>query len=226
MAATVMTVELGTIHQIAYSFRLYNHIHVASSHSIDLCWRHKAQWILMNSFINSSILVAIVYWGVLSPGFSTNPVVISFDLFEHIFPPIFGVLEIILTPIPVRFQHFIHPVVYLITYISVTIIFYYGDPNTGAIYHSVLDYGNPGLSTITIVGCSALVVVLQLFLWGLYKCRVIITRRLTSSSFATSQVVEMTPSPDADVHEYGDNPSYQTRVDVVDVEHQGEPGKV
>ena len=147
------------------------------SHSTDLSWRHKAQWVLMNAFINSSILVTIVYWGALNPGFSTNPLFISYDLFEHIFPSIIGVLDIFVTPIPIRFQHFIHPVIYLLTYIFVTILFYYGDPNTDAIY-SILDYRNPGLSTITVLGCSALVVVLQLFLWGLYKCRMIVARPL------------------------------------------------
>ena len=187
------------------------------SHSTDLSWRHKAQWVLMNAFINSSILVTIMYWSALNPGFSTNPLVISYDLFEHIFPSIIGVLEIFLTPIPIRFQHFIHPVIYLLIYIFVTILFYYGDPNTDAIY-SILDYRNPGLSTITVLGSSALVLVLQLFLWGLYKCRVIVARRWTSSSSAGSQPVEMTSSADANVFVDGNNSPNQTQVDV---ENQG-----
>ena len=172
----------------------------------------------MNAFTNSSILVTIVFWGALNAKFSTEPLYISVDLFEHIFPSIFGVLEIILTPIPIRFQHFIHPVIYLLTYMFVTILFYFGDANTGAIY-PILDYGDAGLSTITVLGCLALTVVLQLFLWGLYKLRVIIASRLTSSGSSASQPVEMTSSADANVYVHGNYSSNQ-QADVVDVEYQ------
>ena len=156
----------------------------------------------MNVFINSGILVAIVYWTVFQAPFASTAVGITYDFVCHIFPPIIGVFEVMVTPIPVRIQHAVFTLIYLLLYVVNTVIYFYADPNTGAIY-PILDYSNPTLSIITICSCAVAIFVLQLLIWVLYRCRMLIIQKTMSSTEA--EHVEMTNVLDYDGDESHSN---------------------
>ena len=73
----------------------------------------------MSIFINISILITIVYWG-----FIRVPLPLIYDLTAHTFPSILGLLEVVLTPIPVKLQHVIYPLIYSIIYIIFTVVYW------------------------------------------------------------------------------------------------------
>ena len=113
-----------------------------------LSWRHKLQWLVLNIIMNFSVLVTVVYWSFLKV-----PLPIIFDLTCHTFPSILGIIEILLTPIPVKIQHVVYPLGYGAIYLMFTLIFYLaGGTNSmledTAIYPGILDWNEPGTTCI------------------------------------------------------------------------------
>ncbi|XP_072018275.1 protein rolling stone-like [Amphiura filiformis] len=147
-----------------------------------LSWRHKLHWLLLNIYMNISILVTIVYWSFLHSPYSS----LYYDLTEHTFPSILGLLDVILTPIPVRLIHFVYPFTYGMSYMLFTVIYWAAggtDPNgNSGIYPGFLDWDEPGTTTLHVVLCGVAICLTQVFLWGLFKIKMAVFRRTVSSS--------------------------------------------
>ena len=140
----------------------------------------------MTVYTNVSILVTIVYWGVLYNPDNSSPSQLYYDLTAHTFPSILGVLDILLTPIPVRIIHMVYPVSYALTYMTFTLIYWAAggtdsSGNTG-IYPGFLDWADPGMTSLSIFLCAIGITVCQFVLWGLYRLKMFLFERLVPSS--------------------------------------------
>ncbi|XP_072013884.1 protein rolling stone-like [Amphiura filiformis] len=162
--------------------RYYHYSDRESLPAVELSWRHRVQWCLMNIYMNFSIIVTVVYWSFLR-----MPLPIIFDLTCHTFPSILGIVEVLLTPIPVRIQHVIYVWIYGGIYVTFTLIFYAANgesPFTGSseIYPNILDWAKPRMTIKAMVVVVLAIFGCQLFLWVLYKCRVYVARRFMYSA--------------------------------------------
>ncbi|XP_072018273.1 protein rolling stone-like [Amphiura filiformis] len=148
---------------------------------IALRFRHKLQWLLLNVYMNVSILVTVIYWSFLR---ASIPILL--DLTLHAFPCLLGLIDVIITPIPVRLQHAVYPLGYGVVYLIFTLIYWAAggtDPNgnTG-IYPGLLDWEDPGTTCITIACSMGAVLISQVILWGMFKIKMVIIRRCSSTS--------------------------------------------
>lgn len=148
-----------------------------------LSCRHKLQWFLMIVYTNMSIIVTIVYWSVL---YSPDPSLLYYNLTAHTFPSILGVLDILLTPIPVRIIHVVYPVSFALTYMIFTLIYWAAggtDPSgNSAIYTGFLDWDGPGMTSLSMFLCAIGITVCQFVLWGLFRLKMVLYNRLVPSS--------------------------------------------
>ena len=169
---------------------------VNSSTSSDLNWSHKLQWFLQSICANISIVISIVYWSFLR-----IPLPIIYDLSAHTFPALLGVIDIIMTPIPVKLQHVVYPLVYAAIYALFTVVYWAaGGRNImgeTAIYPGLVDYATPGVTCIALVGIAVAIVVCQVALWGLYRVKlVVINRYVRKGSSGAASESEAPPSVD------------------------------
>ncbi len=149
-----------------------------------LSWRHKLQWLVLNIYMNVSILVTIVYWSFLySPGYSS----LYYDLTEHTFPSILGIIDVVITPIPIRLVHVVYPFTYGIGYIVFTVIYWAAggtDPSgNSGIYPGFLDWDEPRPTSLNVFLCAVAICASQALLWGIYKMKMAIFRITVSSSY-------------------------------------------
>ncbi|XP_038056147.1 protein rolling stone-like [Patiria miniata] len=134
--------------------------------------RHKIHWMFFNITINLNILVTFIYWGALyNPAFP-----FFYDFHVHTVTSIVSLLDLFLTPIPVRFLQFIYPISFDVAYLALTVIFWAAGgrtiSSTGAIY-PFIDYTNsPGLAAGVILGIFVAVIIMHGLIWALYKLRV------------------------------------------------------
>ena len=144
--------------------------------------------------MNFSVLVTIVYWSFLK-----IPLPIIFDLTCHTFPSILGVIEILLTPVPVKIQHVVYPIGYGFIYLMFTLIFYLaGGTNSllddPAIYHGILDWTEPGTTCIANLIIVVAMIGCQIFLWALYKARMVVVKHFMHASVTVHTRVVSEPA--------------------------------
>ena len=133
----------------------------------------KSFWLLYIISANAGLLVTAGYWTVL---FEEDEPVDANNITKHALNSVFMVIDTFLSSIPVRLFHSVYPLLYIIVYLTFTVVYWQlgGTNNQGQPYiYSLLDYNNFQASTGCIIGFFLLLVqpVLQLILFGLVKLR-------------------------------------------------------
>ena len=133
----------------------------------------KSFWLLYIISANAGLLVTAGYWTVL---FEEDEPIDANNITKHALNSVFMVIDTFLSSIPVRLFHSVYPLLYIIVYLTFTVIYWQlgGTNNQGQPYiYSLLDYNNFQASTGCIIGFFLLLVqpVLQLILFGLVKLR-------------------------------------------------------
>lgn len=143
----------------------------------DLPWYFKMVWVLFSIASVGSVLVTLVFFIFLWPLFNTSSIGMMNLQLHGINSLIIGV-EVVLSAVPCRLYHFVYALLYGITYLIFSAIFY-GAGNTEPIYPGVLDWRKPGQTTMfcLILGFIGMPI-LQSFFFLVYKIRMFIYRKL------------------------------------------------
>ena len=126
----------------------------------------KIQWILYNISLPTSLLVTIVFWGVL---YTTNPN-ITIDVYNasvHSLNTVFMLIEQYVGAIPTRLLHVYQPATYSLSYVLFSIIIFFVDGTV--LYRLVLDWNHPGVTIGVIGGIVLFYLVSQLVFYLIYR---------------------------------------------------------
>lgn len=139
---------------------------------IPMAWYHEALWVMYNIAANSALVLTILYWTTLKPAQKTN----GLEFTVHALNSVFVLIETMLGMFPVRVLHVIHSVLFSITYVMFTFIYWAcgGTNLQGQTFiYEHLDYtGNPGQAVGMLLGWLLLGHPLsQIALYGLYRLR-------------------------------------------------------
>lgn len=158
-------------------------------------WYQKIQWLLYYFGVHMAVTVCILYWALLYNGGPVDGV----NIHTHLLNGIIAVIDVLFSGVPVRFLHFIYPVLFGIVYAVFTGI-YFAAGGTNAVgdpyVYRVLDYGNsPGTATAYVVAVVVVFIpIVHLLLFGLYSMRFWISCYIWSrreSSATASSSTEM-----------------------------------
>ncbi|XP_022107394.1 protein rolling stone-like isoform X2 [Acanthaster planci] len=133
-----------------------------------LLLRHKTHWFLFAMTTDINFLVTLVYWCALY--MPSLPLI--YDLTMHTLTSVVCLLDLALTPVPVRLLHCIYPLLLGTVYLAFTVVFWaVGGYGREPIYW-LLDYSNyPGRAAGAIVGIFVALLFLHVVVWALYKLK-------------------------------------------------------
>ncbi|XP_061168113.1 protein rolling stone-like [Saccostrea echinata] len=136
-----------------------------------MTWYLKTNWVIFNFANSAAIVVTLMYWGLVYSGGSVTVI----DTLTHGVNAVYVLVNVSVSAIPIRIYHFFHGVVFGVTYVIFTVIYYAAGgtnhQNKSYIY-SVLDWDDPG---ITLAYCAAVGLVAMplchLMIYGIYALR-------------------------------------------------------
>lgn len=153
---------------------------VLGNERVALPWFFKATWVLLNMANVGCVLVTVVFFAFLWPMFNVSHIDL-FNLQLHGINSVIIGLEFFLTAVPSRLYHYIYPLMYGLTYLIFSAIFY-GAGNTNPIYPNVLDWSKPGqTAVICLLLGFVFMPLLQLLFFLMYKLRLFIYKQISSS---------------------------------------------
>ncbi|KAK6176188.1 hypothetical protein SNE40_014518 [Patella caerulea] len=139
-------------------------------------WYSKISWILANIISVWAVIVSLIYYIALFP---SNGVLLFHDVNVHLMNSVIVLIDTALCARPVRILHVIYPVIYGLTYLVFSLIYWSMDPVNNVLYPVVLDWNN---APITLgVGSGLLIVVipsLQMMFFGLYRLKLYIFKKI------------------------------------------------
>ncbi|PFX25487.1 protein rolling stone-like [Stylophora pistillata] len=128
-----------------------------------MAWFHEALWVIYNIAANAALLVTISFWTLIY-GLGINNKVTPYGIVVHVINSIVIIADTILTSMPVRLLHIVYPMLYSITYIIFTVIYWASGDGMRYVYPQTDYTGRPVFSALSIVG---------LLLIGLPLCQII-----------------------------------------------------
>lgn len=138
-------------------------------------WYMKLSWLLSNIVQVFSVIVTVVYFSAIYPTLHVSNSELVNDTNMHAINTIFVLVDAAICARPVRFLHFVYPLIYGLVYIGFSVVVY---GVSGTVIYNVLDYSQPLYPSITVPGLAILVIpLLQLAFYGLYRLRVYISTR-------------------------------------------------
>ena len=137
-----------------------------------LSWPEKVLWLLFNIASVTSVVVTITYWSAVYTGAEIGGLMVN----QHILGPVFMLMEVIMSNIPIRLLHFIYSHIFSSIYVLFTVIYWgAGGVNKYGQHHiyKLLNYeDNAGEAIFTVF---FLLIVLQslvhMFLYMLFRFR-------------------------------------------------------
>lgn len=139
----------------------------------DLKWHHKLVWVLFNINAVAACYVTVGYWILTEQNWQEKLHPLNF--YAHNVNIILTLLDLFLVSFPLRILHVVYSMLYSFSYILFTLIMHWS--NTNSAIYTVLDWKTgPGLAVGIAAGLIILLpIVIQSFLFGLYKIRVLLT---------------------------------------------------
>lgn len=131
-----------------------------------LSWYMKVQWLLYNISLPASVLVTLVYWGLLAPLYFTEANINLNNFTQHAFNVLLMLIEFYLAALPTRLLHAYQPLVYVVGYGIFSILLYEVDGTI--LYPYILDWSRPGLTIACICGLMLYFLVAQLVFFLIY----------------------------------------------------------
>ena len=147
------------------------------------CWYMKVTWCLADVVYTFGIIVTLVYFTALFPYIGVTSGFIH-DLNVHAFNTLQILIDIAIVARPVRLLHALYPLLYGIIYVIFSIIYWSQDKVNNVLYPNILDWNKPGTTILfmillTLIGLP----VLQLILFGLYRLRLHVYKRLYETNY-------------------------------------------
>ncbi|KAL9982957.1 hypothetical protein ACROYT_G005072 [Oculina patagonica] len=145
-----------------------------ASRVFPMTWFHEALWVVYNIAGVAALVVTLSYWLLL---FSSRNKLSALSVIVHGVNSIVMISDTMLTSIPVRLFHVIYPMLYSMSYIALTVIYWAvgGTNSSGMPYiYPQTDYtGRPVLSAVSQL-CLFFIGLpwCQSLLFGFYKLRV------------------------------------------------------
>ena len=134
-------------------------------------WYHMIHWVLFTLGTQTAVTVVILYWILLYRG----DLVTVYDGHYHLSNGIVGLIDALVSGLPIRFLHFYMPQLFSAVYISFTGIYYAagGTGYNGTSYiYPPLDYdNNPGQATGLSIGAVFFLPVIHFMFYGVYITR-------------------------------------------------------
>lgn len=151
-----------------------NHPELAPSPLGNLAIDLKTEWCLFAVISNFAFIITFIYFAVLYPHiYAPGQKIRAVDFHIHGFNSVVIIIEMMICAFPIRLLHAIYPMIYGLTYVLFSIIYWAFDHKNNVVYKNVLDWNKPGQTIGVILGLGFLVIpILQLALFGLYRLRV------------------------------------------------------
>lgn len=137
---------------------------------VSQAWYHKVAWFFYIIAANNSLLVTVVYWSLLYTDFQIQEADVAF----HLLNSVFMVTETCVSAIPVRLFHVVYAMLYGVTYLVFTVVYWLSTNTSGDNYiYPILDYGAQPYAAAILVMLYGLVGLpaTQLFNFGLFRLR-------------------------------------------------------
>ncbi|XP_061186460.1 protein rolling stone-like [Saccostrea echinata] len=132
----------------------------------NITWYMKLSWLLSDIVHVFSIIVTTIYFGAIYPTLTVTESQLFNDLNMHAFNTVFVLIDIAISARPVRFLHFLYPIIYGLVYTAFSLVLYGA---SGTVIYNVLDYSQPLYPSITVPGlCFIVIPLLQLVFFGIY----------------------------------------------------------
>ena len=143
-------------------------------------WYMKVTWFLADVIYVFAIIVTVVYFTALFPNIgATEGSFFIHDLNVHAFNTVQILIDIAIVARPVRLLHVLYPLLYGVIYVIFSIIYWSKDKENNVLYPNILDWNKPGTTILFMILLTLLgLPVLQLMLFGLYRLRLYIYKRL------------------------------------------------
>ena len=136
-------------------------------------WYFKLVWVLMNMASAGAVMVTVVFFVFLWPQFDESGIDMM-NLQLHGINSVIIIIEHLLTGLPVRLLHMIYPILYGLTYLIFSAIFY-GAGNSEPIYPKVLDWSHAGQTMLMVLLVGFVFIpLLQIIFYIIYKIRMCI----------------------------------------------------
>ncbi|XP_052075034.1 protein rolling stone-like [Mytilus californianus] len=144
----------------------------------DMPWYLKVDWVFFNVSNSVSILVAMMYWGLI---YSSSSTITAVNIETHGLNMVYVLVNLFLTGIPVRFYHLFHPMVFGTTYIVFSIIYEVSGgtnaQNKSYIY-STFDWSNTGFTSgLSLITVLVAIPVCHIILFLLYLLRIFVNKK-------------------------------------------------
>ncbi|XP_012160379.1 protein rolling stone-like [Ceratitis capitata] len=143
----------------------------------------KLYWAAYWTALVLATVITFVYWTVLYP-YDSSGIALIYNLLGHASNSIFMTIDFMLVAFPARILHFIYPIGLGVIYVIFSIVYYFagGVDILGNPYiYTILDWTRPGYALIYIIICFILLTIMSCLLFGLYKLRCFIYRKINHS---------------------------------------------
>ncbi|KAH8375746.1 hypothetical protein KR093_008832, partial [Drosophila rubida] len=156
--------------------------HIDIETMVKLVWIIKFYWVCYWTNLTLAYVVAFLYWSSMfleQPEFDF--IWTMFDVWVHGLPVVLFSVDHMLVAQPARLLHFMYPFCFTLVYLAFSVIYNKlgGLDSLGKSYiYIILNYENPTLVLLTIVGTALLIIVFSTMLYGLYIIRTYLARRL------------------------------------------------
>ncbi|XP_039952493.1 protein rolling stone-like [Bactrocera neohumeralis] len=143
----------------------------------------KMYWVSYWTTLVLATVITLVYWSLLYP-YDKSGVSLTYNLLGHASNSILMVLDHMLVAFPTRIFHFVYPIGMGVIYVIFSLIYYFAggvDTHGDHYIYTILDWAQPETAVITIIICFALLAIMSFLLFGLYKLRCFIYRKINKS---------------------------------------------
>ncbi|VDI56778.1 Hypothetical predicted protein [Mytilus galloprovincialis] len=147
----------------------------------EIPWYLKVDWVFFNVSNSASILVTMLYWGLIYSSSSTQTAV---NIETHGLNMVYVLVNLFLTGIPVRFYHLFHPMVFGAAYVVFSIIYkILGGTNAQekSYIYSSFDWSNTGYTTgLSLITVLVAIPICHIILFLLFLLRIFVNKKCCS----------------------------------------------
>ncbi|XP_060063836.1 protein rolling stone-like [Ylistrum balloti] len=144
--------------------------HNSDESAQSLPWYFQGCWLVSIVAHHFTLVVTLVYFTALFPFMGIQGIAIN-DINMHGISSVLVLIDVAVGARPVRLLHVIYPIVFGITYVTFSAIYWSRDTVNNVVYN-ILDWNNPGLAVGVVVGLAFVVIpLIQLLHFGLYRLR-------------------------------------------------------
>ncbi|XP_063397369.1 protein rolling stone-like [Mytilus trossulus] len=147
----------------------------------EMPWYLKVDWVFFNVSNSASILVTMLYWGLIYSSSSTTTAV---NIETHGLNMVYVLVNLFLTGIPVRFYHLFHPMVFGAAYVMFSIIYTVsGGTNAQekSYIYSTFDWSNTGYTTgLSLITVLVAIPICHIILFLLFLLRTFVNKKCCS----------------------------------------------